>query len=305
MLSRSIGVLWVGIGVLCSSLAIFWFVLEDRLINAIPEGLLPVLSLLASMISVPVWAPPPYGAQVTLLVGVFFIVLGTRLTIGMAGTRIVAAFIHVVVGFCLLALTFLLFTLSLPWPSPNIHYVASGVVLALVLCLFGSAVALYQRLDDPAARSWKPFDQCPKCGRKLNAAKLCPIHDVKILYPRLIDQARQKVYPIPSASKPILIGRSQEAGVWFDEAVSPAYLHISREHAQIFYESSRQAFFITALRESTGVLVAEQPVGPDSPTLLPPDAIVKLGGVPFLFHVKELYQAEVDREAKDVRYALD
>jgi hypothetical protein len=299
--------MWVGIGVICSSLAAFWMVLEDRLINVLPKTLIPLLGLLASMISVPVWAPPPYGAQVALLVGVFLIVLGTRLTVGMAGTRIVAAFIHVVVGLCLLAFMFMLFTSSIPWPSPNMRYLVCSGVLTLALGLFGSAAALNQKLNDPAASGWKPFDQCPKCGRKLSTAKTCPIHDVKILYPRLIDQAQtpQRVYPIPPASSPILIGRSEEAGVWFDEAVAKEYKQISRKHARVVYDKGRQEFFITALPESTGVLVAEQPVSPDSPTLLPRDAIVKLGGVPFLFQVKEWYQVEVDKKIEDVRYALD
>ncbi len=305
MLSRLIGVMWVGIGILCASLATFWMVLEDRLLNALPKVVIPFLGLLASMISVPVWAPPPYGAQVTLLVGVFFIILGTRLTVGMAGTRIVAAFIHVVVGFCLLAFTFLFFTMPIPWPSPSMRYMVCGGVFMLAIGFLSSATALYQLLDDPAAHAWKPFEQCPKCGRKLNAFKQCIIHDVKILYPRLIDQKRQKVYPIPPAAKSVLIGRSQEAKVWFDETFEAEYTHISRDHAHIIYDQGRQEFFITALPGSTGVLVAEQQVRPDSPTLLPRDAIVKLGGVPFLFQVKEWYQTEVDKETKDVRYALD
>lgn len=305
MLSRLIGIMWVGIGVLCGGLSISWMVLEERLLNTIPTEIISSMGLIASLISAPLLAPPTYGAQVAFLVGAFLIVLGLRLAFGIAGTRIVAAFIHVVVGLCLLVLTFLLFTMPIPWPSPNIHYAVCAVVLVLACALFGSAVPLYRWLDDLAARSWTPFEQCPKCGRKLSAPKQCPVHDLKNRYPRLVDQARQKVYPIPSATKPVLIGRSSEASVWFDETLAKEYVGISRDHAHITYDQGRQSFWITTLPGSTGVLVAGQQANPGTPTLLAPDATVKLGGVPFIFEIKEWYQTEVDGRAEDVRYALD
>ncbi len=303
MLIRITGLFWLLTGIIGAGMSTLWMLLGDRLFTAMPSTLVMLASLVSSLLWGKAVLPPPYGAQMMLLLGGVLIVLGIRLIIGVPGTRLVATLLHMTGAVILISVAYLVMTTPISL-DPRLRF---GTVTSLgiaTLSLLSTTPALYRQYLDRSAQNWKPGVQCPLCGRTIAAPGQCPTHDRPIPYPRLVDEVLQKVYPIPH-SRPAVVGRGSNADIWLDEAADERYRRISRQHIRIEYSPQQQEYRVTALPDTGGVSIAAQPLGVGQTRVLTPDSEIMLADVRFVFQIRSLLQIEVDERPEDVRYALD
>jgi hypothetical protein len=299
-------IFWSIFGGICLGLGILWLIYAERVLSVFSflEPLLLVAGLLlpllppelqAEVLATQELVPPPYGNELTIITGIFLLVLGTQMVARTPGTRIVAAYAHAVLGTFLAILLYLLLMNDIPWPSNAVRYLILGGLGLFLLVQVVLAWQLFQPAVENNAYNWQPFPQCRRCGRRLNEQQQCPVHDVAHKVLRLIHDDTNRPYAIPfHPEREVSIGKAGDEDVFLDPDENPAYAHISRGHVHIRYNHQEDKFYVIDQDSTNGTKVAEQQVNAFEETLLPSGATLKLAEVPFTFEVQETSQDVLD-----------
>jgi hypothetical protein len=305
------GLLWNLLGILFVGSGVLWLTVTDyiervSLLRQLDEYLpLEVFGLFFYMLPATLQAEIqatqailpeanlPFGNELTLLLGIFLIIMGTQIFARQPAWYLLSSYAHAIVGFILMALLYLLLVRVASYiPElipirPFWFYVVIGCIGALIIINFGLAYHQFQIGQDIHARRWKPFPQCEKCGRRLDENGLCPTHDIPQKQAWLVDNATGQKFRIPD--KPaVLIGRRGNEDVRLTPDIRPEYANISRAHAQIAYDPGSDSFFITDLGSSHGTEVEQEVLPPHQRQQLTEAATIAFGGVFFRFVVEEV-----------------
>lgn len=249
------------IGSVCVFLAGWWLFVGDQVITMLSETPVALLLLAATYIipqgilsvdditNLP--SLPDLGAELWLIVGVFVVLSSIRLISGAPGARLVAAYIHIIIGALVAIVLYLIIRAPIPWPAAGYEYSTWGVMVLLIMMHLGFALQLYQSGRDPQASRWSPFaplQPCERCGRKKDEAGLCPACDQIHKQAYFVYRGEQeREFTVPStiySGEAIVIGRGDNADVFLDGRLIAEFATISSNHAKLTYNKVDGNYYI-------------------------------------------------------------
>jgi hypothetical protein len=262
LLFRFLGSLWLTVGSILAIISLGYILLYQAINNFFLGLLPPQLIEIANQLLGDV--APGFQQAVGIIFGLFCFFIGFALLTLRPWARTIGMVFHMAIGFCLAALTVLLFfVMRMPGTLANlipqewsIYVLLVGLVLALAMVCAGIFLSLPVAVEAfsgfiPTPPPMPPV-KCPTCGGSMNLREAnCPKCDAEVTdvpnRARLVSQPGGKEYPV-STRRQTRIGRDMP-----DLEVSVDDVSVSGDHAWIEFVDGH--FYLHARKDTNGTYV--------------------------------------------------
>jgi hypothetical protein len=297
------GAFWSIVGLACLALASVWQFMEKDMVDFMldTELILEIIRIVYPQSEqflqqgAPIPYPPPMGLPLTLITGLFLIVLGTQIAANSPSWRLIGGYAHALLSVIILAFLYLFFVNGFYSDLPtDWFYIVLFSVGVLCLMQVVMAVQLLQPNRNAEALAWQPLGyatQCDKCGRGLNEHGQCPYHDVRYKQAYLYHEDTGQWFAIPRPG-PARLGRGGDEEVKLIPTIHKTFETISRGHAEIAFDEQSNTFYLIDRDSKHGTWVETVKLKSRTPAELQDRVTIRFGEAAFIFQIQEVNYVE-------------